>query len=574
MLTPESSMYFLSASHEESVRILGFQRKNNKKGKVDPGNRSHNISRNAFFSTSTTTMQTEKVKDDDRVDWINQEWLVKGTHGESARIYFAHVGKTGGTSLETSILLDRVAKRRALSCLKGKMTIMMDQNNRTKYDTGTSSMEDIWFDCLNQNLEEGKESQRASSRTTHLGRQVWLHKHTAEARTGSEKEADERFFLFHVANTFLFTVRNPLARVISAFNYHNNRLRLLNARASSRVKEKPEEQENSTTTRLLGKEQPLTKSYRSKTTDNKFLLECFDNMNDIAEGLKQQEQEQHQVRRPTSSSSVDCLRLARQILSGQWSASSSSPRSSRNPTTNILSLGDPRLSVLQHFYHNYQYYLDETIAERPEVPVVVIRTEHLWDDARRLNNALIQMRQQRQQQESSRRRSDVYNESETYDSDLDTDTKEQDFLSNIETHYTHGSEYYVNSSDTPDGHLSNSIATVDGRRALCCAIYKELEAYQTIILRVLNLNAAEKYQTLQQVMEDCGIVDRADENNGNRNAIGVARSVRKSRGEEPWRQQLEKQEQQQQHQQQQLRQSPFSWSLWHSQTCSSSIFLP
>ena len=28
------------------------------------------------------------------------------------------------------------------------------------------------------------------------------------------------------------------------------------------------------------------------------------------------------------------------------------------------------------------------IAERPDVPVVVIRTEHLWDDVHRLNNVL------------------------------------------------------------------------------------------------------------------------------------------------------------------------------------------
>ena len=397
MLKSESSLYFLSVSHEESVAKLDSQGKNNNKGIIDPGNRSHNISRNTFFSTSTTTMQPIKVNNDGQVDWINQEWLVKGTHGEPARIYFAHVGKTGGTSLEKSILLDRVVKRQALSCLKRKMTIMMDQNNHTKSRTGTSSIEDIWFDCLNKNMAERKKPRHTSSGTTHLGRQVWLHKHTDETHKGSEKEADERFFLFHVANTFLFTARNPLARVISAFNYHHYRFRLKNARASSRAKQKSKKQENPTTrTRLFGKERPLPKSYRSKTTDNKFLLECFDNMNDIAEGLKQQEQEQHQVRIPTSSSSVECLRLARQILSGQWSASSSSPRSSRYPPTNIVSLGQPHRSVLQHFYHNYQYYLDETIAERPDVPVVVIRTEHLWDDVRRLNNALIQMRQQRQ----------------------------------------------------------------------------------------------------------------------------------------------------------------------------------
>ena len=577
MLTPESSLYFLSASHEEPVPILDFHGNNNHKGKIDPGNRSHNISKSTFFSTSTATMQTAKVNDDDDVDWINQEWLVK-TQGEPARIYFAHVGKTGGTSLEDSILLDRVVKRRALSCLKGNTTITMDQNNRTKSETGTSSMEDIWFDCLNQKLAEWDKPRRASSLTTHLGRQVWMHKHTEEARKGSRKDTDARFFLFHVANTFLFTARNPLARVISAFNYHNHYLRLKNAKESSPAKEETKKQENPTTTRLLGKERPLPESYRPNITDKKFLLECFRNMNDIAEGLKQQEQEQHQVRKPTSSSSVECLRLARQILSGQWSASSS-PRNSRDPTTNILSLGDPTESTLQHFYHNYQYYLHETIAERPDVPVVVIRTEHLWDDVRRLNNALIRMRQQRhvilqntpeccQQQESSKRRSDVYNEFETFDIDLDNATKEQDFLSNMHTHDTHGSEYYASSAD---GHLSHSISTVDGRRALCCAIYKELEAYQTIILRALNLNAAEKYQTLQQVMEDCGVVDGVDENNDNRNAVGVARTVRKSRGEESLRQHPERQKQQQQ---QQLPQRPFSWSLWHNQSCSSSIFLP
>ena len=115
-------------------------------------------------------------------------------------------------------------------------------------------MEDIWFNCLNQKLAEWDKPRHASSLTTHLGHQVWMHKHTEEARKGSQKDTDERFFLFHVANTFLFTARNPLARVISAFNYHYHYLRLKNAKESSPAKEESKKQENPTTTRLLRKE--------------------------------------------------------------------------------------------------------------------------------------------------------------------------------------------------------------------------------------------------------------------------------------------------------------------------------
>ena len=498
---------------------------------------THSMPSNAYDDRASqehknTSSKTATGALQDAFDWVHQ-WLVEGTNGEPARIYFAHVGKTGGTSLEKSVLLNRLAKSKSLPCLMRDMQRWMAQNRndyQPTHDKNTTSvpssvMEKIWWTCLNDSTSQLERLASKAGATmsntatiTHIGRQVWFHKHIEEPYRGSVMEKAIRYFSFHVANTFLFTVRSPISRIVSAFHYHQHRLSLEVKRPAK------------------------NRQYPLRPMDAKFLLQCYKTMDDVAQALLRLQQANGTNNNPQPEHDTSCLTLARQVLSGQaWSLNSQSPMDTR-----------PKLT---HFQHNYQYYLRETIGQRPEIPIVVVRMESLWDDVRRLNNALIRMNETRtsQQQQQQQQRQMVSSHRRTngtgmVDDDDDVDDDEIQFLSNLNIHITHGSEQYANSGRPGGGSSSSSsrgISTVEGRRAVCCHIYQDLEAYQTIILRALNLKETEKRVAIQQMLEECGVVGRVS-----------------------YPTTLTQTNQRQQQQQQQLLKNPFSWNRWYNQTCS------
>ena len=497
----------------------------------------------------------EQQQQQESQDWIDQ-WLVEGTRGNPARIHFAHVGKTGGTSLEVSILLQKTVKRQALSCFTQEMRTRRNNQSSNRKNTpskvapqnATTILDDLYWKCFNQSMTEHDRHLASKDVTlttfgTHLGRHVWMHQHTDEALPAFSRQIEERYFVGEVTNTFLFSVRNPLSRVISAFNYHKNHL-LFEAKKATKLQEQHQ------------KRPPHHRSthYPPRPMDAKFLLECFQNMNDVAQSLQDERrqlsmrsQQQHQQQEfssqktikeddSVSSSSLTCPELARRILQNQWSTT---PQ-----------LGNPLQSVLQHFYHSYQYYFDDTVAHRPDVPIVVIRMEHLWDDVRRLNMALLL---------------------KDHDMTQDEKYRELQFLSKLAMHVTHGSENYGNhsSSSLSSSTTTNSsrtgtstskqIATVEGRRALCCEIHKDLDIYQTLIVRAVNLHVTEKYKTLQQMLQECGVTTKDEiqfgmmmdptitNNNNNKTTTRIPPHI--------------------QRQQQELLQKQFSWSLWYNRTC-------
>jgi hypothetical protein len=93
----------------------------------------------------------------------------------------------------------------------------------------------------------------------------------------------------------------------------------------------------------------------------------------------------------------------------------------------------------------------------------VVRTEYLWQDAANIEIAL--------------------------------GGNSSNFI-NSDHAMSHGSEKYA---------VTAKLETDLQRRALCCAMYVDLQAYQDIIMSALNLDLIEKEEMMSLVYKDCGV---------------------------------------------------------------------
>jgi len=112
-----------------------------------------------------------------------------------------------------------------------------------------------------------------------------------------------------------------------------------------------------------------------------------------------------------------------------------------------------------HMLYNYAYYAARSIWKFPTKEVFAIRTEHEWQDMLHLDKLL----------------------------GGNGNLKENRDVS-------HGSEGYVPSPLSKEAY---------GK--LCCALEQEIEVYQDILWRVLNLSWDEKQATMKSVLTKCGI---------------------------------------------------------------------
>ena len=193
-------------------------------------------------------------------------------------------------------------------------------------------------------------------------------------------------------NVFLFAVRDPIARLISAYNYHRNEYRNVTKFPSHAV----------------------------------YYKECFpgsfDSMiDDIRNGT-----------------SVECSRMGVNAL-----------------------LGKIRTGGI-HFQFNYEHYLKYTLGQRPNHAVAVIRTEHMWEDVIHLDQVL---------------------------GGTGNYGKVEGFK------FTHGSENFTGAHSTGIS-TSNTVF-------LCCLVSREMEIYQQMILKALNLDDEQKRETLNDLLGRC-----------------------------------------------------------------------
>ena len=89
----------------------------------------------------------------------------------------------------------------------------------------------------------------------------------------------------------------------------------------------------------------------------KFYGHCFLNNDAVADNL---------ITSMNKTAPDSCVDLAKTILQG------------KGPTSDDL----------HHFHFNYHFYASFTMDQKPDAAMVVVHTEHLWNDAKCLNFAL------------------------------------------------------------------------------------------------------------------------------------------------------------------------------------------
>ena len=212
--------------------------------------------------------------------------------------------------------------------------------------------------------------------------------------------AEEKAWLLNNTNVFLYTIRDPIDRIVSAFYYHKSEF------------EKKVDVLNG-------------------TIASEFHGNCFPG--DIGNMMSV-------MRYSGNKTSITkCKRLAEQVMEGQ------------------------NFGRVTHFRYNYQYYQNYTLGKQPHHAIAVIRMENMWDDIIKLDRML----------------GGTGN------------------VKGMGAHHTHGSERYSSSS--------NKTLSVANTLYLCCFLYKEMEVYQTFVLRAFNLNAKQKEETLSKLLDHCHV---------------------------------------------------------------------
>jgi hypothetical protein len=319
--------------------------------------------------------------------------LILPSMNEDRKILYLHVGKTGGTSMD-------------------------------KIFGSNCDLYKAWFlkeKCYKALPQIEPVIARLTKRTIHL---KW--------------RAEDKQFAKHDATSFLFTVRSPLTRVVSAFNMHH----------LSNIK-KPRD------------------SYELHLRSI-FYDKCFPTIEDLAVVLMNKIQsnssktfEIRDFRNPSISNTIDCYKVGYHTL---W--------------------GNGHLMQNEHLKFNYEFYARETIRKYPDKEVLIVRTEHLWDDIDSLNMALA---------ETLVKYGAVYNATLLHDRNK---TASKSTFSHLKNHtHSFGSE----------GYKVKSGLSKEGKEILCCHLSEDNQVFEDIVRGAVNIGEEEKESYLNLLYDDCGI---------------------------------------------------------------------
>jgi Sulfotransferase family len=246
-------------------------------------------------------------------------------------------------------------------------------------------------------------------------------------------------------NTYLFSVRHPVERIQSWYNYvHPNY-------CSTHYNI-----ENNTTKTKSSNKSGLSceASYQVKRDPTGFVgtffVSCFPTINAWADAIQQSkrfgiDEAMDQSSLPRYAFKNECFRLARDSIIGK--------------------LDRQTASMATHLIANYRHYINHTINQHPQNDIAVVRTNHLWNDLQNLDR--IQFKGTGQ------------------------------FGTMAGTAYTHGID--------PKLSISNETAIrTNSIQVFCCALLNEMHIYRYLVLNAINLVDADKYQTMEHAIEYCG----------------------------------------------------------------------
>merc|ERR1719253_2246002 len=257
---------------------------------------------------------------------------------ENPQIYFVHVGKAGGSTIARTLPLGHMID--ALNCRTRMHELKQRRGQKSK--RSEASCEDP--------VAAGNSSAFARHVVGHL------HKNGDQSygrnwRLGRWR----REWLLNHTNAFVYSVRDPVDRLVSAYNYHRHEARDEAVVAAAAADD------------AASAAGACFPGGHEGTPDRaEFFRDCFpDGMEPLAAALTYRGAQKSRLRRRD---------FAARVVQGL---------PNRNPKKREL------VSVWgSHFFFNYRRYARETLGRRPGRPVGVIRTEHLWDDLRGLDAAL------------------------------------------------------------------------------------------------------------------------------------------------------------------------------------------
>lgn len=211
------------------------------------------------------------------------------------------------------------------------------------------------------------------------------------------------------ATIFLVTLRNPISRAVSAFNFDHPR-------------------NNNPSLYTTGMPESL----------RHFFVQCFPTIQHLADLIDIVE---HHQGFPSDDQRT-CYDTAKKTLAGNGPSDGAA-----------------------HLKMNYQFYYQLSMAYYPERPVLVIRTEHLWNDLLKIDQML----------------------------------GGSGHLDHVGSVYTHGSQSHV---------VSQGLST-RGKQIVCCYLAREMHVYETLLRRAVNLIASEIHETIAEVYDQCGMTSNS-----------------------------------------------------------------
>eukprot|EP00977_Amphora_coffeiformis_P007839 scaffold1724_cov158-Amphora_coffeaeformis.AAC.5 len=363
------------------------------------------------------------------------------TSRQQIRVFFIHVGKTGGMSLSTSLDLDRQTQRN-FECQTSTSTSTSRQ--RWWYWRWWTSHKDDDV-CL---VQQQQQQQQQYTLPPRLAQHVYGIAHSGLAHHWSD---EKMAWLHRHTNVLLVTVRDPVDRLVSAFYYEQSRPRAI-VKVSNNNK-------NATTLRT------------------QFFEHCFPTLAHLADALDTHHESSSSS---SSSSSLDCRQLGMDVLQG---------RAIRGQT-------------LGHLYYNYEHYArqyyhnnisssstnnNNNNTNNNKKAVVVVRTRHMWDDVARLEAWLGgDPKRFGGTNTTTATIHDAANNNQ-YPHPPPLPSPQQKLW-----HVTHGSGNYTR-------------VTADQAAVLCRILVRELQVYQEWILAAMNLNQDEKETALRATFTRCGV---------------------------------------------------------------------
>jgi len=404
---------------------------------------------------------------------------------EEPKFLFVHVGKAGGSTIYKNIrnlcLIKNVANNMAQ--LQTDLPVattpcterLNDQANPEKFNPSTEmkiSTDDMVVGSIHTNQKSwwwNADDDGDSNNPHNEADQIrWILSFGKEQawnetllRNPSYYEGNDHGL--RDATAFLIPVRDPLDRLVSAFNYHH---------PSNKIKGFSCE----------GRRQPRYWSLDS------FYCQCFPTVNDLADvfvntntrgGGKNKKNmkfvKSHDV---SATEKTSCLDVAETILRGK-STYQKWPTNDQFEADNaldkkLMDFGETKsnrmVPFIEHLSINYGFYYRRTLAKRPRKDIVAIRTEHLYQDLQALEHSVGGTA--KIDGNSTGHRSETYNSDASVVSDTVTDPKRL--------------------------------------QALCCAIASEAAIYIELIERASNLAPLQKKETLDAFSKKCNL-DRCGE---------------------------------------------------------------